>query len=69
MGWSEIEEYLVTDKGSEQLKKQYEKYCDWCWGHGYGNCDYCKKQFGKVYRPIRIKEIQRKLGLDGEHNE
>lgn len=38
-------------------------------GHGYGNCDYCKKQFGKVYRPIRIKEIQRKLGFDGEHNE
>ena len=63
MGWVEIESYLDVSKDSSKLKEQYEQYCDWCWGHGYGNCDYCKQQFGKLYRPIRIQEIKQRLGL------
>lgn len=59
-----IEDNLVLDKGSEALKKQYEQYCSWCWGHGYGDCDICKKVFHKYYIPMRKMELRKKLGLD-----
>lgn len=26
----------------QELENHFSKYCDWCWGHGYGNCDICK---------------------------
>ena len=42
------------------LKKQFENHCEWCWGHGFGDCDICKKAFNRVYRPIRIKELTEK---------
>ena len=60
MSFFTIEDPLILDEGSEVLKKQFENHCDWCWGHGFGNCDVCKKAFGKVYRPIRIKELTTK---------
>lgn len=64
-----IEDFLVLDEGSEVLKRQFEKYCDWCWGHGYGNCDVCRKKFNKYYIPIRKRELQIKNGLILENNE
>lgn len=54
----------MTDKGSEILKTQFENYCSWCWGHGYGNCDMCKQVYHRYYIPIRKKELQEKLGLN-----
>lgn len=48
---------------SKALKSQFERYCDWCWGHGYGNCDHCRKGYMKLYIPLRIKEKQKELGL------
>ena len=59
----EIEDVLELNKGSEVLKKQFDNYCDWCWGHGFGKCTTCKKIFHKYYIPIRKKELQVKLGL------
>lgn len=59
-----IEAQLVTDEGSEVLKTQFENYCSWCWGHGYGNCDMCKKVYYRYYIPIRKRELQEKLGLN-----
>ena len=55
-----IEDFLILDEGSEVLKKQFENHCDWCWVHGFGDCDICKKAFNRVYRPIRIKELTEK---------
>ena len=60
MSFFTIEDFLILDEGSEALKKQFENHCNWCWGHGYGNCDVCKKTFGRVYRPMRIKELTAK---------
>lgn len=32
-------------------------------GHGYGNCDVCKRGYHKLYIPLRIAEKQQELGL------
>ena len=67
MSFFTIEDFLILDEGSEVLKKQFENHCNWCWGHGFGKCDVCEKAFGKVYRPIRIKELLIKHGFkEGE---
>lgn len=60
MSFVTIKDYLVTDMGSEVLKKQFDNHCNWCWGHGFGNCDTCRKAFNRVYRPIRIAELTKK---------
>lgn len=69
MSIMQIEDYLILDKGSESLKKQFENYCDWCWGHGYGDCDVCRKIFHRYYIPLRKKELQIKNGLIKESAE
>lgn len=58
-----IKDNLILDKSSKELKDQFQNYCNWCWGHGYGNCDICKRIFNKYYIPIRKIELQEKLGL------
>lgn len=58
-----IWEGFANTDSSESLKKQFEKYCNWCWGHGYGNCDACRKGYRKLYIPLRISEKQRELRL------
>lgn len=55
--------FANTDS-SDSLKKQFEQFCDYCWGHGYSNCDVCKKGYHKLYIPLRIAEKQRELGLE-----
>lgn len=27
---------------AEELKQNFNKYCNWCWGNGYGDCEDCK---------------------------
>lgn len=60
MSFFTIKDYLVLDEGSQALKRQFEHHCNWCWSHGYGNCDRCEKAFGKLYRPMRIRELTAK---------
>lgn len=60
------EDYFTGHKTSKELKEHFKDYCDWCWGHGYGNCDECKKIYRKLYIPLRKKELQIKLGLRHE---
>jgi len=48
---------------SKEFKDHFERYCNWCWGHGYGNCDHCRKEYMKLYIPLRISEKQKELGL------
>lgn len=57
-----LEEYANTSS-SQALKLQFERYCEWCWYHGYGNCDNCRRQYMKLYVPLRIAEKQKELGL------
>lgn len=57
--WSEF----ANANSSEHLKNQFDKYCDWCWEYGCGNCDSCKKDYHKLYIPLRISEKQKELGL------
>ena len=58
-----MEDQLITNQGSAALKEQFDLYHDWCWCHGYGDCDICKKVFNKYYIPIRKRELQVKLRL------
>lgn len=60
------ENYFTDHKTSQDLKQHFETYCEWCWGHGYGNCDACRKIYNKLYIPLRKKELQIKLGLRHE---
>lgn len=57
-----LQEYANTES-SQSLKNQFEKYCNWCWGHGFGNCDLCKREYNKLYIPLRIREKQKELKL------
>lgn len=66
MSFFTIQDYLILDKGSQALKRQFERHCNWCWGHGYGNCDVCKRAFGKVYRPMRIRELTAQYKVGGQ---
>ena len=45
-----IGEGFANTDSSDALKKQFDKFCDWCWGHGYGDCDVDKvvEQFKKL---------------------
>ena len=45
---------------AEENKRHYHNYCEWCWGHGYGNCDWCKKECNGYIRRKRIKELTAK---------
>ena len=60
MSYFTIEDFLILDEGSETLKKQFENHCNWCWYHGFGHCDTCRKAFNRVYRPMRIAELTAK---------
>lgn len=61
-----LEGYANTSS-SKSLKAQFEMYHNWCWGRGYGNCDFCRKQYMKLYIPLRIAEKQKELGLSVTH--
>lgn len=65
----ELEDYLILDKGSEALKKQFENYCNWCWGYGFGHCDTCRRRFNKYYIPIRKKELIDRMNERRKGNE
>jgi hypothetical protein len=39
------EESLLRSMSAEESRERFKNYCDWCWGHGYGDCDICKKNF------------------------
>ena len=58
-----ILEGFADTRSSQALKEHFEKYHDWCWYHGLGNCDVCRKQYRKLYIPLRIAEKQKELGL------
>ena len=63
MSFYTIKDFLTLDKGSQALQRHFEAHCEWCWGHGYGNCNICRKEFNKVYRPMRIKELTEKYKM------
>lgn len=56
-------EWFEHHKNSFELKEHFKSYCEWCWGHGFGDCDVCKKIYHKLYIPLRKKELQMKCGL------
>ena len=32
----------LSEEEKKQLSpEQQERYCEWCWGKDYGNCDIC----------------------------
>jgi len=33
---------IVSKEDAKKMsKEEQERYCDWCWGHDFGDCDYC----------------------------
>lgn len=63
-----IWEGYANTSSSEALKEQFNKFCNWCWGHRYGNCDICRREYHKLYIPLRIAEKQKELGLPVTRN-
>lgn len=63
-----IWEGYANTSSSEALKEQFNKFCNWCWGHSYGNCDICRREYHKLYIPLRIAEKQKELGLPVTRN-
>ena len=58
-----IWEGFADTSSSEALEEQFHKFCNWCWGHGFGDCTWCRKDYRKLYIPLRIAEKQKELGL------
>lgn len=54
-------EGYANTSSSEALKEQFNKFCNWCWGHSYGNCDICRREYHKLYISLRIAEKQKEL--------
>ena len=63
-----IWEGYANTSSSETLKEQFSKFCNWCWGHSYGNCDIFRREYHKLYIPLRIAEKQKELGLPVTRN-
>lgn len=38
------EEYQHDNLTVEELDIEFKSYCEWCWGHGFGDCDVCRQQ-------------------------
>ncbi len=45
---------VVDEIGEEQFDDMYERYCDWCFYHGYGSCDKCRKHYRSIKLSIKI---------------
>lgn len=46
----------LNHKTSQYLLENFKQYCEWCWGHSYGDCDLCRKRFNKAYASLKEKE-------------
>ena len=42
-------------ESKEDLQNYFKGYCEWCWGHGFGNCDACRAALKK-----RLDEMEEK---------
>jgi len=51
-------------KTDEQLKAHFNTYCNWCWGHGYGNCDACHKYYNHLRYLVKMREFKAKKVLE-----
>ena len=45
-------------KSSQSLKEHFNRYCDWCWYHGTGNCDICKRLKNKALLKLKLQEFK-----------
>ena len=54
-------EGYANTSSSETLKEQFNKFCDWRWGHSYGDCDICRREYHKLHIPLRIAEKQKQM--------
>lgn len=45
-------------KSSKEFKEWFSQYCIWCWGHGYGDCDVCKKKKNHLLYLIKMREFK-----------
>lgn len=61
--WSVCEEEEIERISSCDLKEWFTGYCEWCWGHGFGNCNECRKYKNHLLYMCKMKEFkQRKQG-------
>lgn len=50
-----------TYKSSAQLKEHFNDYCDWCWGHGFGSCDKCRKYYHHLLYLVKMREFKQSI--------
>ena len=56
MSFFSIQDFLILDKGSQALKRQFENHCEWCWG-GMGTVIvmYAGKPLGESTDQLELK--------------
>lgn len=45
-------------KSSAALKEHFNKYCNWCWYNGYGNCKVCTRLKNKTLLELKLNEFK-----------
>ena len=48
----------IKNMSSEEFKKWFCEYCNWCWGHGYGSCKVCNKYKNHLLLQIKLREFK-----------
>lgn len=44
---------VIENMSIDDYDEWFNNYHDWCWGHGYGNCDACRK----YYKQLRLAKV------------
>ena len=58
---------INEDETSEKYRQRFQEYCNWCWGHGFGNCDNCQKAMKRQLLKGKLREFKKRNILKGEN--
>ena len=69
--WSVVndEDFEAENRTEGGLKRWFNEYCDWCWGHGYGNCDRCRKYYKHLLYRVKMREFKERRAREAEHEQ
>lgn len=54
----ECEKWQLDTLTVASLKEWFKRYCNWCWGSGYGNCDNCDKYYKHLLYLKKMEEFK-----------
>ena len=47
---------IITDDEYAIAPNESKEYCKWCWGHDFGNCDFCAVYKNRKLESNTVKE-------------